>query len=173
MLYVRSSISTNSGRALAWVIASVVAMKVLGTVTTQSPARTPAAIRAKRNASVPLLDAHAILRPAEFGEVLFQAFDHRTANETRGLRARNETPRPALLPALRERLPDPEMGPYCLSFAILIGGSIIRSTLAGFPATIAFAGTSLVTRLPAPTMAFSPTTTLERIVLPIQWMHPS
>src|SRR6266852_3598758 len=46
--------STKSGRAPAWEMASVVAMNVLGTVTTVSPGCTPAAIRANRKASVPL-----------------------------------------------------------------------------------------------------------------------
>jgi len=41
-----------------------------------------------------------------------------------------------------------------------------RKTLAGFPATIVLGGTSRVTTLPAPTMAFSPMTTFERIVDP-------
>ena len=44
--------------------------------------------------------------------------------------------------------------------------SIRRSTLAGFPATIVLAGTSFVTTLPAPTIAFSPMTTFARIVAP-------
>ena len=35
------------------------------------------------------------------------------------------------------------------------------------PATIVFAGTSLVTMLPAPTMAFSPIVTLDKIVAPL------
>src|ERR1700733_5659947 len=39
-------------------------------------------------------------------------------------------------------------------------------TFAGFPTTMALAGTSLVTTLPAPTMAFSPMVTLARIVAP-------
>src|SRR5205809_4719670 len=37
---------------------------------------------------------------------------------------------------------------------------------AGFPATIAFGGTSLVTTLPAPTSKFSPMVTFARIVAP-------
>src|SRR6266852_3010989 len=37
---------------------------------------------------------------------------------------------------------------------------------AGFPATIAFGGTSFVTTLPAPTIAFSPIVTLHKIVEP-------
>src|SRR6266576_3910347 len=47
--------STKAMRAPACEIASVVAMKVCGTVTTMSPGATPAAIKAKRSASVPLL----------------------------------------------------------------------------------------------------------------------
>src|SRR5713101_5052219 len=50
--------------------------------------------------------------------------------------------------------------------ATLSSGTIKRRTLAGFPATIALSGTSRVTTLPAPTMAFSPMTTFERIVAP-------
>src|SRR3990170_6183554 len=46
--------STKSGRAPAWEMASAVAMKVRGTVTTVSPRWTPAAMSAKRRASVPL-----------------------------------------------------------------------------------------------------------------------
>src|SRR5437870_6612389 len=46
--------STKSGCAPAWEMASAVAMKVLGTVTTMSPGATPAAISANRSASVPL-----------------------------------------------------------------------------------------------------------------------
>jgi hypothetical protein len=38
---------------------------------------------------------------------------------------------------------------------------------AGTPATTAFRGTSLVTTLPAPTMAFSPIVTLHMMTLPL------
>src|ERR1700728_1607364 len=44
--------------------------------------------------------------------------------------------------------------------------SIERRNFAGFPATMLLAGTSLVTTLPAPTVAFSPTVIFERIVAP-------
>src|SRR5271168_3067047 len=47
-----------------------------------------------------------------------------------------------------------------------VGFSIERRTFAGLPATIVLAGTSRVTTLPAPTIAFSPITILERIVDP-------
>src|SRR5271163_2222751 len=49
--------STNSGKAPACEMASVVAMNVCGTVNTTSPGCTPQAIIAKRKASVPLLTA--------------------------------------------------------------------------------------------------------------------
>src|SRR3989449_9344407 len=54
MVYVRSSMSMKSGHAPACEMASVVAMKVNGTVTTVSPGWTPAATSARRRASVPL-----------------------------------------------------------------------------------------------------------------------
>src|SRR5882724_6101494 len=44
--------------------------------------------------------------------------------------------------------------------------SIGRNTFAGFPATMVFAGTSLVTTLPAPTIAFSPIVRFDRMVAP-------
>src|ERR1700730_1741777 len=50
---------------------------------------------------------------------------------------------------------------------LFLGAAVmLRSTFAGFPATIVFAGTSFVTTLPAPTSAFSPITILDRTVLP-------
>src|SRR5208283_672982 len=71
------------------------------------------------------------------------------------------------LSVLCEVSPDREMGlsldwpwPY------LFSSGIDRRTFAGFPTTTVFAGTSLVTTLPAPTMAFSPMVTLLRIVEP-------
>ena len=42
----------------------------------------------------------------------------------------------------------------------------MRNIRAGFPATTEFAGTSFVTTLPAPTIAFSPIVILARIVAP-------
>ena len=54
IVYVRASTSTKSNRAPACEMASVVAKKVSGTVTTVSPGLTPAATRASRSASVPL-----------------------------------------------------------------------------------------------------------------------
>src|SRR5260370_4948221 len=49
---------------------------------------------------------------------------------------------------------------------ISVGFVMERKTFAGFPATIVLGGTSCVTTLPAPTIAFSPITMFERIVDP-------
>ena len=51
-----------------------------------------------------------------------------------------------------------------LLFRVLL--AILRKTRAGLPATMAFCGTSLVTTLPAPMIAFSPMVTLLRMVDP-------
>ena len=76
-LYVASSMSTNTVRAPACEIASVVAMNVFGTVTTASPAPTPAAIRANRSASVPLPTPTQWAGLAELREILLEALHHR------------------------------------------------------------------------------------------------
>src|ERR1700734_374920 len=57
-------------------------------------------------------------------------------------------------------------GIRCIHFAAPYTAATVRNCRAGFPATIELAGTSRVTTLPAPTIAFSPTVTLERIVAP-------
>src|SRR5205085_3029129 len=46
----------------------------------------------------------------------------------------------------------------------LVTSSVLRINLAGTPATIALSGTSRVTTLPAPTIAFSPMVTPHRTV---------
>ena len=63
MQYVRSSMSTNSAPAPAWLMASTVAMNVCDTVTTASPGPTPAPIRANRTASVPFATPAQYLAP--------------------------------------------------------------------------------------------------------------
>src|SRR5437667_12713709 len=50
--------------------------------------------------------------------------------------------------------------------ATLRASTIDRSSRAGYPATIALAGTSRVTMLPAPIRAFSPIVMLARTVTP-------
>ena len=61
-------------------------------------------------------------------------------------------------------------GLYQFGHAVFYGvgayGTALSLTRAGLPATIVFAGTSRVTTLPAPTIAFSPIVTFDRIVEP-------
>ena len=73
--------STNSVSAPAWLIASTVAMNVCDTVMTASPRPTPAAISAKRTASVPLATPTQNLVPQYVGELPLEALDLRTADE--------------------------------------------------------------------------------------------
>ena len=53
---------------------------------------------------------------------------------------------------------------YCSAVSVWVRKSIVRKMRAGLPATITSGGTSLVTTLPAPIMAFSPIVTLLKIV---------
>src|SRR5579863_8618470 len=53
----------------------------------------------------------------------------------------------------------------CHAFT-LVGDAIERRIFAGFPTTIVLAGTSRVTTLPAPTIAFSPIVKFARMVAP-------
>ena len=75
--------STKSGRAPAWLIASVVAMNVCGTVTTMSPAWTPAAISANRTASVPLLTPTQCAVSQNLANSRLKFLQHRAADEPR------------------------------------------------------------------------------------------
>src|SRR5260370_42451478 len=50
--------------------------------------------------------------------------------------------------------------------------SLLRSTRPGFPATVAFAGTSLITTAPAPTSAHSPMVTPHKMVTPLPMLAP-
>ena len=160
----------NRGRAPACEIASVVAMNVFGTVTTMSPGPIPAAISAKRSASVPLptptqyfasqnaansRSNSSTMRPADEagsapalaeirGQLLLQLHMRRHQVKKRNASIRSSSSIP-----LRRRLQ-----------------IVTHNSRAGFPATIALAGTSLVTTLPAPTIAFSPIITLDEIVPP-------
>ncbi|OPY10207.1 MAG: hypothetical protein A4E68_00012 [Syntrophaceae bacterium PtaB.Bin095] len=63
MLFVRSSMSEKTGFAPHQVIASAVAMKVFGTVTTSSPGPMPSAMRLSQRASVPFPTPTACLQP--------------------------------------------------------------------------------------------------------------
>ena len=124
-------------------------------------------------------DGHGVARAAEFGERLFKILHHRPADESGGVQC--------LLEHFRQFLFQLDMGSYqiqkrntiriaisicCAHFKASTADSILRNTFAGFPATMQFAGTFLVTTLPAPTMAFSPMVTLARIVAPVPMDAP-
>ena len=76
--------STKSGRAPACEIASVVAMKVFGTVTTVSPGLIPAAMQSESKRIGTVGDAYAVFRIAECREITFKLLHHGTADEARG-----------------------------------------------------------------------------------------
>ena len=73
--------STNTGRAPACEIASVVAMKVFGTVTTMSPGPDSRRDQREPQRIGAAADSDAMLRVAELREILLEALHHRAADE--------------------------------------------------------------------------------------------
>src|SRR5437588_5392506 len=104
--------------------------------------------------------------PTKLCERLFEFLNHFSANESR--RSQNAAEyRNELLFQLHMRCGQIQEGNLGVRIhqATLSSAMVVnRSTLAGFPVTMALSGTSCVTTAPAPTMAFSPMTTLERMV---------
>ena len=153
MVQVRGSTSTNTGVAPTALIASAVAMKVLGTVITSSPSPTPMARRISPRASVPLPTPMAWRTPQN------------SANSA-SKRSTNGPPEKAVASSTCWMASpiSPRMDSYC-AFRSTNGtfmswtSSSMRIRRAGLPATTALGGTSLVTTLPAPTIAPSPTVT--------------
>src|SRR5208282_1153617 len=111
--------------------------------------------------------AHAILGSAVFCKFLLNTLYLWPANKTGRL-----DDSLAHLQQLGFQLPVEGHQIYKRDFGILrhsltFDGVVMeRRIFAGLPATIVFAGTSRVTTLPAPTIAFSPMITFERIVAP-------
>src|SRR5258708_3423773 len=106
------------------------------------------------------------LCPAKRGELLFEFLHHRPADDPRIAERFLDHSKKLLLQFLMRRVQIQKRyfcrirhGYFFSSFANL-------KNFAGFPATIAFAGTSFATTLPAPTIAFSPIVTLHRMVAP-------
>src|SRR5215510_470887 len=106
--------------------------------------------------------ADAIVHSAKSGEITFKCFEYRPADESGG--SQNGADRLQQfgfeLQVRRDEIDKWDSVPFshgCLRYL---------STLAGLPATTAFGGTSFVTTLPAPTNAFSPIVTFDRIVAP-------
>src|ERR1700722_1559191 len=104
---------------------------------------------------------------AVFCEVAFKSFDHRPADKAGRCERRLEHANQFLL-QLAMRSDEINKRNLCiLTHEFTFWLEVIeRNTFAGFPTTIVFGGTSRVTTLPAPTIAFSPMVTLERIVAP-------
>ena len=76
--------STNSGSAPACEIASVVAMKVCGTVTTTSPGSNTGSHQGKAQRVGAAADGDRVLGVAEGGKRLLEILDHGTADEAGG-----------------------------------------------------------------------------------------
>ena len=84
-MYVFSSMSTKTGVAPQKVMASAVAIKVLGTVITSSPG--PIAKRQKRQPECfgTTADANGIFALAEFGEIFFEFLDKTASGKGGGV----------------------------------------------------------------------------------------
>src|SRR5216683_802550 len=115
--------------------------------------------------------ADAILCTAQFREVVLELLHHRPANKSGGTECTLENIRQLLLQLDMRSSKIQEWyaifgAHFCapISIVTLVSMNLLRR--AGFPTTMAFAGTSLVTTLPAPTIAFSPIVTFARIVAP-------
>ncbi len=99
-------------------IASVVAMKVFGTVTTVSPLPMPAAIRAKRRASVPLPTPTQCSVPQKAANSFSKPSTSSPPMKWRGAEGFADYGRLALLPVPRAGLRDQEMGMFMMSSLI-------------------------------------------------------
>src|SRR5579862_305175 len=111
--------------------------------------------------------ADTVFGVAESGELPLKLFHHWTANKTRSRQGLFHYLQEFGLQFLMRRYQIKKRNFRCarhLDYFVSFVRN--RKTLAGLPATMAFAGTSLVTTLPAPTIAFSPTVTLLRMVDP-------
>ncbi len=109
------------------------------------------------------------LRVTKRGKFPLESLHRRTADETCRLQSRLKTSISSVLSLLVRRHQIYKGNVFVRSsFASSSLSGVERRAvlLAGFPATITFAGTSRVTTLPAPTMAFSPTSHFDRIVEP-------
>src|SRR5207244_11820304 len=111
--------------------------------------------------------ADAIVHSAKLCKFPFEVFHHRSADESRSLQSASED-RHQFLFYFEVGCDEVYERNFTVAghFATLSSGTINRRTRAGFPATMALSGTSRVTTLPAPTMAFCPMTTFERLVAP-------
>src|SRR5262249_3017019 len=110
--------------------------------------------------------ANAIFGVAKSRKLFFELFHHRTADETRGAEGLLDHRQKLALKLLMGRHQIQKRNFRGIRHGYFFSSLTNRKNLAGFPATIALAGTSLVTTLPAPTIAFSPIVMLQRMVEP-------
>ena len=108
-----------------------------------------------------------MLRVAKFGELALETCDFGSADESGRL---NRLPANIHQFSLEFAMQTNQIDKWnirvlCHPFTFA-GVGTERKTFAGLPATIVFAGTSRVTTLPAPTIAFSPIVKFARIVAP-------
>src|SRR4029079_569649 len=105
---------------------------------------------------------------AEGAKSLLEVFHHRSADKSGRPQCLLEYFRELLLKlnVRSNEIKERNTGIRNAHFAASNFWSMYRSTLAGFPTTILLGGTSLVTTLPAPTIAFSPIVTFDKIVQP-------
>src|SRR5262249_46161185 len=116
----------------------------------------------------PATDTHTMSRVAVLRKILFEALNHRSADEAGCIKSIRHDLQELVAQFLVRRYQIQKRNRLIPTHFVASDKtvSILRSALAGFPATMVFAGTSLVTTLPAPTIAFSPTVTFARIVAP-------
>ena len=91
--------STKTGRAPAWEMASVVAMNEFGTVTTASDCPMPAGHQGESKCVRAASHPDAELRVAKLGEVPFEGLDHRSAHEPTAMQRRPEHSDQFVLPS--------------------------------------------------------------------------
>src|SRR5258706_2348206 len=112
-------------------------------------------------------DAHAMFGVAKLGEFTFKSLNGGPSNECSGSDGCRKSSNKLIL-ELDMRCNEIDKGNRAVhghSWVLAFDGTC-RNIFAGLPATMTFGGTSRVTTLPAPTMEFSPTITLERTVAP-------
>src|SRR5260221_7137581 len=115
--------------------------------------------------------AYAVFAPAEFRERPLELLDHRASDETGSAECGLEHSGKLLLELDMSCCKIQEWNAFVSrhfrsprTTLTLVSRNLF--TRAGFPVTMAFAGTSFVTTLPAPTIAFSPIVTLQSTVAP-------
>ena len=111
--------------------------------------------------------ADALLRVAKLRKLAFKFFEHRAANESCSVQRLLNDFEEFCSQLLMRGNQIKEWNFRCANhLGYFFSSEMNRRNFAGLPATIALAGTSFVTTLPAPTIAFSPIVSLLMMVEP-------